>query len=64
MKRFLSANEFARIIRRDPKTVIHWVEKGWIPGAKRVGHIYQIPSKQITTYQQAAEYPIKSWRRR
>jgi hypothetical protein len=63
MKPYLSANEFARIVKRDTKTVIRWVKKGWIPGAKRVGYVYQIPSKQVDAYQQSVEYPPKEWRK-
>ncbi len=62
MKAFLSATEFARIVKKDPKTVISWVEKGWIPGAKRVGYYYQIPANQVYVYQNSHQYPPQQWR--
>lgn len=58
---FLSASEFARVVKRDPKTVIAWVRQGYIPGAKRVGHTYQIPIHEIKVYQKVTNYPPKKW---
>ena len=63
MKKYLSATKFSKIIGKDPKTVISWVEQGLIPDAKRVGHFYQIPSKQIKVYQQSSVYPNKEWQK-
>lgn len=63
MKPYLSATEFARFVKKDPKTIIRWVKQGRIPGAKRVGYVYQIPSRQIDVYQHADEYPPKRWRK-
>lgn len=62
MKRFLSATEFARIVRRDPKTIIAWIHNNYIPGVKRVGHTYQIPTREIHVYQSVTRYPPKKWR--
>jgi predicted site-specific integrase-resolvase len=61
MKSSLSANEFARLIKRDPKTVIEWIKRGYIPGVKRIGHVYQIPAKEIEVYQSVSNYPPKKW---
>ena len=61
MKTFLSATEFARIVKRDPKTVITWIRHGYVPGAKRVGNAYQIPAKEIEIYRRVSHYPPKKW---
>lgn len=61
MKPYISAREFAQVVKRDPKTVISWVNQGFIPGAKRVGHLYQIPTKEIEVYRSATHYPPKKW---
>jgi predicted site-specific integrase-resolvase len=61
MKSSLSANEFARIVKRDPKTIIQWIKSGYIPGAKRIGHVYQIPAKEVEVYQSVSHYPPKKW---
>jgi predicted site-specific integrase-resolvase len=61
MKSSLSANEFARLIKRDPKTIIEWIKRGYIPGVKRTGHVYQIPAKEIEVYQSVSNYPPKKW---
>jgi predicted site-specific integrase-resolvase len=63
MRRFLSATEFSRIIQRDKKTVIRWVQKGYIPGAKRVGHVYQIPLHEVEVFKNATEYPPQKWQK-
>ncbi len=63
MRTFLSASEFSRIVQRDKKTVIRWVQKGFIPGAKRVGHAYQIPLREAEVFQQSTEYPIRQWQK-
>lgn len=61
MKTYLSANEFAKIVKRDPKTVISWIQSGFIPGSKRVGHTYQISAKEVEIYQSVTRYPPKKW---
>lgn len=63
MRTFLTASEFARIVQRDKKTVIRWVKKGAIAGAKRVGHIYQIPIEEVEVFQKADEYPSQLWQK-
>src|SRR5438105_3798401 len=63
MKAFLSAREFAIFIKKDPKTVVTWIEKGLIPGSKRVGHRYQIPAKEIETYRNSSQYPPSKWQK-
>lgn len=63
MRHFLSATEFARIIQRDKKTVIRWVQRGLIPGVKRVGHIYQIPIQEVEVFQNARHYPPQAWQK-
>ena len=59
MKPHLNASQFARIVGKDPKTIIRWIEKGFIPNIKRLGREYQIPSSEITVYQNSPEYPPK-----
>jgi hypothetical protein len=61
MRSFLSATEFSRIVKRDKKTVIRWIQQGFIPGVKRVGHVYQIPLNEVEVFQHADEYPAKKW---
>jgi hypothetical protein len=61
MRKSLTATEFARLIGRDHKTVIGWVKRGLIPGAKRVGYYYQIPTKEVQAYQHSKTYPLKQW---
>jgi hypothetical protein len=63
MKQYLSATEFAKIVKRDPKTVISWVKQDLIPGSKRVGNVYQIPTKEIDIYQSESRYPPKKWQK-
>lgn len=63
MRSFLTATEFSRIVQRDKKTVIRWVQKGYIPGAKRVGHVYQIPIREVEVFQHTAQYPPKQWQK-
>lgn len=63
MRTFLTATEFARIVQRDKKTVIRWVQKGRITGAKRVGHLYQIPIQEVEVFQTATEYPAQPWQK-
>ena len=57
MKSYLNASQFARIVGKDPKTIIRWIEKGWIPNTKRLGREYQIPTSEILIYQQSKVYP-------
>jgi excisionase family DNA binding protein len=59
MRTFLTATEFARIVQRDKKTVIRWVQQGRISGAKRVGHRYQIPIREVEVFQTATHYPLQ-----
>lgn len=59
MKSYLSATAFARLIQRDPKTVIAWVEKGLIPNVKRVGKIYQIPHEEVEKAKTLNKYPTE-----
>jgi hypothetical protein len=61
MRTFLSATEFSRIVQKDKKTVIRWIQKGYVPGAKRVGHVYQIPLHEVEVFQTVTEYPPKKW---
>lgn len=61
MKSHLSATEFARIVKCDPKTVIAWIQRGYISNAKRVGNVYQIPAKEIEVYRTVSQYPPKKW---
>lgn len=63
MRRFLSATEFSRLIERDKKTVIRWVQQGYIPNAKRVGHIYQIPLTEVEIFKNSAAYPPQKWQK-
>lgn len=63
MRRFLSASEFSRLIERDKKTVIRWVLRGYIPKAKRVGHVYQIPLSEIEIFKNASLYPPLKWQK-
>lgn len=63
MRSFLTATEFARIIQKDKKTVIRWVKKNLIPGAKRVGHLYQIPIHEVEVFQNSPQYPLKQWQK-
>ena len=63
MRSFLSATEFARIVERDKKTIIRWVNQNLIPGAKRVGHVYQIPVSEVETYQISLHYPPQKWQK-
>lgn len=61
MKAFLSASAFARIVQKDKKTIIRWVQRGFIPGAKRVGHAYCIPAHEVEVYQNSPQYPPRKW---
>jgi predicted site-specific integrase-resolvase len=63
MRKYLTATEFSRIVQRDKKTVIRWVQKGLIPHTKRVGHLYQIPLREVEVFQTATEYPLKKWQK-
>jgi hypothetical protein len=63
MKRWMTATDFAKIIEKDPKTVILWIKSGWIPSAKKVGRLYRIPRGEISIYQDADEYPLQKWRK-
>ncbi|MCI0648009.1 MAG: helix-turn-helix domain-containing protein [Chloroflexi bacterium] len=57
MKQFLSATAFARLIDKDPKTIISWIKKGWIPGVQRLGHAYRIPHEELEKAKTREEYP-------
>jgi|GEM_PF-5629807 len=57
MRQTLTANAFAKIIKKDPKTIIRWIENGWIPSAKRVGHRYQIPIEEVEVFNKVDNYP-------
>jgi hypothetical protein len=57
MRQFLSANSFAKIIKKDPKTVINWINRGWIKNSKRVGKTYQIPVEEVQTFKDSEQYP-------
>lgn len=61
MRRFLSATEFSRIVDRDKKTVIRWVQQGYIPRAKRVGHRYWIPLSEVEVFNTVMAYPPQKW---
>jgi hypothetical protein len=61
MKPFISAREFSRVVKRDAKTVIAWIERGWIPGARRVGNRYEIPAAEIMAYKNSPQYPPAKW---
>ena len=63
MRQFLTAAEFARIIGKDPKTVVSWVKKKWITGVKKVGKVYQIPLNEVETYKDSSEYPPRPWQK-
>jgi hypothetical protein len=63
MRNFLTATEFARIVQKDKKTVIRWVQKQYIPGAKRVGHLYQIPIHEVEVFQSSPQYPPQKWQK-
>jgi excisionase family DNA binding protein len=59
MKQFLSANAFARLIEKDPKTIISWIHKGRIPNVKRLGKTYQIPYTEVEKAKVSEQYPAK-----
>lgn len=62
MKQFLSATAFARLIAKNPKTIIAWIQKGWIPGVRKLGNTYRIPQEELEKAQTLDEYPRKeSW---
>jgi hypothetical protein len=63
MRSFLTATEFARIVQKDKKTVIRWVQKKYIPGAKRVGHLFQIPIHEVEVFQKSTQYPPQKWQK-
>ncbi|MBI1280110.1 MAG: helix-turn-helix domain-containing protein [Anaerolineaceae bacterium] len=60
MKSSLTATEFSRIVQKDRKTVVRWIQQRLIPGVRRVGHSYQIPISEVEVFQNSNEYPIKS----
>lgn len=60
MKSSLTATEFSRIVQKDRKTVIRWIQQRLIPGVKRVGRSYQIPISEVEVFQNSDEYPVKS----
>lgn len=62
MKKYISASEFGRIVKRDAKTVISWIEHGWIP-AKRIGHRFEIPVSEVEVYKNSVQYPPKKWQK-
>jgi predicted site-specific integrase-resolvase len=57
MKQFLSATSFARLISKDPKTVISWIKNGHIPTARRIGKIFQIPHEEVEKAKTSDVYP-------
>jgi predicted site-specific integrase-resolvase len=57
MKKFLSASAFAKLIGKNPKTVINWIEKGLIPNVRRIGHRFQIPIEELEKAKTLPEYP-------
>lgn len=63
MKPYISANGFAKIVKRDTKTVIAWIHSGFIPGVRRIGHRYAIPVKEIEVFQTSADYPPRKWQK-
>ncbi len=64
MKLYLSASEFARMIRKDTKTITRWIKRGLIPSARRVGNRYQIPIEEVENAKTLKHYPPKElWQR-
>jgi hypothetical protein len=63
MKSFISARGFARLVKRDNKTIVNWIKKGYIPGAKRIGHYYAVPIEEIEVYRTSPEYPPRKWQK-
>lgn len=63
MRHFLSATEFSKIVKRDKKTIIRWIQDGYIPDVKRVGHIYRIPLQEVEVFNQVSEYPPRKWQK-
>lgn len=59
MKQYLSATTFARMLGKDPKTIINWIRKGLIPTARRVGKIYRIPIEEVERAKTLKHYPPK-----
>jgi excisionase family DNA binding protein len=61
MKQFISASTFvARLLGKSPKTVISWIEKGWIPNVRRIGHHFQIPVEELEKAKTLTQYPAKT----
>ena len=56
MRNNLTAAEFARYIKKDPTTVINWINRGLID-AKRVGRFWHIPLSEIEVFNSAKQYP-------
>ena len=59
MKQFLSASAFAKLIAKNPKTIISWIEKGLIPNVRRIGHQFQIPIEELEKAKTLSQYPPK-----
>ncbi len=50
-REFLTVQEVAKELRIDPKTVIRWINTGYLPGL-RIGKYYRVPK---TDYQKFLE---------
>jgi excisionase family DNA binding protein len=57
MKSHYSARQFARLIGKNNRTVTLWIKKGLIPGVKKVGRDYRIPSKELDKALTRETYP-------
>jgi hypothetical protein len=57
MKGFLTAASFARLIEKDPKTVVNWIKQNRIRNVKRVGRNYQIPIEEVGVFNKSDVYP-------
>lgn len=56
-KDFLTPNEIGKQLKVDPKTIIRWIQSGYLPGI-RVGKKYRVERKAYEAFLQrrAAEY--------
>jgi hypothetical protein len=61
MKLTLSASSFAKHIRKDPKTVINWINKGLIPNVRRIGNHFEIPIEEVEKAKTLPEYPPRNY---
>ena len=57
MKTYYSARQFSRLIGKSNRTVTTWIEKGLIPGVKKMGRDYQIPSEELDRARTLDTYP-------